>query len=84
MGSSGQHLWVYDSLRRTRWNPEEFALVPDDALLVLEHQGYIFVWLDTTDQAAPVYASQPTDVEAREIRRIADSFRDWLFSVVNE
>jgi SMI1 / KNR4 family (SUKH-1) len=63
---------------RISLEPEEYALIPDDALFILEHQGYIFVWLDTRDPAAPVYVSQPVDVGAREIKRIADSFREWL------
>ncbi len=35
-----------------------------DALFILGHQGYIFVWLDTSDPAAPVCVSQPVDVGA--------------------
>ncbi len=60
--------------------PDEYALIPDDALFVLEHQGYVFVWLETAASPAPVYMSQPVDVDAREIKRIADTFGDWLLS----
>jgi len=50
----------------------------------LEHQGYVFVWIDTADPAAPVYTSQPVDVDVREIKRTADSFRDWLLLDLND
>jgi hypothetical protein len=57
---------------------DEYRAIPSDALFILAHQGYIFAWIDTTDPASPIYVSQPTDVDAREVTRVAGSFRDWL------
>jgi len=74
----------FRAVARESLEPDECALIPDDALFVSEHQGYVFVWIDTADPAAPVYTSQPVDVDVREIKRTADSFRDWLLLDLND
>jgi hypothetical protein len=66
------------AIARECLEPDEYRLIPDDALVVLAHQGYVFVWLDRADPAVPVYVSQPVDVDVREIKRVADGFREWL------
>lgn len=65
-------------------DPDEYALIPDDALFILEHQGYIFVWLETADPASPAYTLQPVDVDRTNVERTAASFRDWLLLGLND
>lgn len=65
-------------LARDCLDPDEYAAIPSDALFVFEHQGYIFGWLDTREDRAPAYVSEPADVDERRTRRIADSFRTLL------
>ena len=74
----------FRAVAREFLEPDEYALIPDDALFILEHQGYVFVWIESADPAAPVYMSQPVDVDVREIKRIAASFREWLLFCLNE
>ena len=71
------------ALAREFLDPDEYAVVPDDALFILEHQGYIFVWLETAEPTAPVYTLQPVDIDRTEIKRTADSFREWLLLSLN-
>ena len=59
---------------RTSVEPDEWAAIPDAALFVLEHQGYVRLWLHTSDPAAPVFMSR----EGREVKPIASNFRGWL------
>ncbi|CAN5483431.1 hypothetical protein BH10ACT3_BH10ACT3_24390 [soil metagenome] len=58
--------------------PGHFAAIPSDAIFVLSHDAYIFFWIDTAESTAPVYVSQPVDTDVREIKRAADSFKEWL------
>lgn len=64
--------------------PDEYEAIPNEALFILEHQGYVFVWIDTSDPASPVYVSQEVDVDFQEVKRIADSFREWMLLALNE